>query len=190
MQMDKLLDFIVSFPAGSLEQRCLVNALELAKICHEGQKRKITNEDYIVHPVEVAEILLDAGISDVPTIAAALLHDVIEDCQLPARATIRAKCGPLVESYVLDCTNSFDSAIFGRRAVRKAKEADRLAKCTETVQNIKLADAISNLRTIGLLGEEFSKIYANEKLQLARKLHFGHRELRKRAIELALEVLK
>lgn len=190
MQNNELLSFITSFPAGSLEQRCLANALELAKVCHEGQKRKVTNEDYIVHPVEVAEILLQTGISDVPTIAAALLHDVIEDCQLPAKATIRAKCGPLVESYVLDCTNHFDSAIFGRRAVRKAKEAARLSKCMEAVQNIKLADAISNLRTTGQLGEDFSKIYANEKLQLVKKLHLGRQELKKRAIELASEILK
>lgn len=192
MQGNELLNFIASFSAGSLEQRCLANALELAKICHEGQKRKFTNEDYIVHPVEVAETLLSFGISDVPTITAALLHDVIEDCQFPTKAAIRAKCGPLVESYVIGCTNRYTPVLYKgmNRAARKSMEVQRLSKCPEAVQNIKMADALSNLRTVDLFDEKFRGIYCSEKLALAQHLTLAEAQLRQEVFEILEEKMR
>lgn len=189
MQGNELLNFIASLSAGPLEHRCLANALELAKICHEGQKRKFTGEDYIVHPVEVAEILLSFEISDVPTIAAALLHDVIEDCQFPTKAAIRAKCGPLVESYVIGCTNQFTPEAYRslRRRDRKIMEVQRLSRCPAAVQNIKMADALSNLKTIGLFKEDFRQIYKAEKLRLAQSLLLADHDLRLAVLELLQE---
>lgn len=189
MQGSELLNFIASFSAGSLEQRCLTNALELAKICHEGQKRKFTNEDYIVHPIEVAETLLHFEVFDVPTIAAALLHDVIEDCQFPAKAVIRAKCGPLVESYVVGCTNQYtpETCKSERRSIRKLKEIRRLSRCPAAVQNIKMADALNNLKTIGLFDEKFKKIYCSEKLALAQQLALAKVQLRQEVFRILEE---
>ena len=188
---DELSKFIKKFDTSNehLNCVCLSNALMLAKLWHDGQKRKITNEDYVVHPIEVAEILLKAGVYDVPIIAAALLHDVLEDCPASSRLIICSKCGPLVDSYVVDSTNHFDKS-GERRAIRKAKEIERLSKCAEAVQNIKLADAISNLRTTYLFDEKFRKIYAQEKLMLAQSLMSGNNKLRLRVIELAEESLK
>ena len=55
-------------------------ALEFANAAHEGQTRR-SGEPYVEHPVEVASYLADLNL-DAPTIAAALLHDVIEDCEV------------------------------------------------------------------------------------------------------------
>ena len=59
------------------EREILVKAYEYAKEAHSNQKRA-SGEPYFIHPCAVAEILMDLGL-DSATIAAALLHDVIED---------------------------------------------------------------------------------------------------------------
>ena len=54
-------------------------ALEFASNAHNGQTRKYTGEPYIVHPIEVMELVREV-IDDPEVLAAALLHDVVEDC--------------------------------------------------------------------------------------------------------------
>ena len=59
------------------EHQLLIKAYEYAEKMHENQKRA-SGEPYFTHPCAVAEILIDLGL-DAPTVAAAFLHDVIED---------------------------------------------------------------------------------------------------------------
>lgn len=54
-------------------------ATVVAATAHCGQRRKYTNEPYIVHPLEVIQILMQHGITDEVILSAAVLHDVIED---------------------------------------------------------------------------------------------------------------
>ena len=56
-------------------------ALEFAEECHVGQYRK-SGEDYIMHPVEVAMILIDMKM-DTDTVVAGILHDIVEDTLIP-----------------------------------------------------------------------------------------------------------
>ena len=71
--------FLSKIQAAFSEQNYdrITRAYYFAKRAHEGQKRK-SGDDYIVHPIAVAEILVDLGL-DTDTVIAALLHDVIED---------------------------------------------------------------------------------------------------------------
>ena len=67
--------------------RLLVQAFEKAEELHAGQSRR-SGERYITHPVAVAEILADLGMT-VPTLAAALLHDTVEDCGYQSNSCAR-----------------------------------------------------------------------------------------------------
>ena len=86
----------------SPEQREMVRqAYELAERLHRGQKRS-SGDDYITHPLAVADILADMN-ADAETVAAGLLHDVIEDCDYsPER--IKEQFGPKVTQLVLGVT--------------------------------------------------------------------------------------
>ena len=64
------------------DQKVLLKAYEYAENAHANQKRA-SGEPYFIHPCAVAEILMDLGL-DAATIAAALLHDVIEDTEVTA----------------------------------------------------------------------------------------------------------
>lgn len=64
------------------DNEILCKIIELASQYHMGQFRKDSNIPYIVHPVAVGETLISFGITDVCVIAAAYLHDVLEDCEV------------------------------------------------------------------------------------------------------------
>lgn len=65
-------------------KNCLIaaKALNIAERCHKGQVRKATGEPYVYHPVQVASLLASIGVEDDETLAAAILHDVLEDCRI------------------------------------------------------------------------------------------------------------
>jgi GTP pyrophosphokinase len=64
-----------------------LKAINVAEKLHRGQKRK-SGEDYIEHPIMVAAELVALGIDDDHTLAAAVLHDVIEDCKVTSKQLI------------------------------------------------------------------------------------------------------
>jgi (p)ppGpp synthase/HD superfamily hydrolase len=68
-----------ALPPKALESRVVRDALAFARAAHKGQERKGDDTPYIDHPVEVAHMLFEAGHSE-SVVAAALLHDVVEDC--------------------------------------------------------------------------------------------------------------
>ena len=78
--MHKELVYIKGFAKGK-EMNNTVKAVALADRCHKGQKRK-TGEDYVEHPMRVAKQLISLKLYDDELIAAALLHDIIEDCNM------------------------------------------------------------------------------------------------------------
>ncbi|PMP98021.1 MAG: GTP pyrophosphokinase, partial [Thermodesulfobacterium geofontis] len=77
--LSKILDEIQSYLPGC-NTRIVEKAYEWAARFHEGQLRK-SGEPYLSHPMEVAYILAQMKL-DLPTIAAGLLHDVVEDSQI------------------------------------------------------------------------------------------------------------
>src|SRR5437763_15536107 len=83
-------------------QQVLRQAYERAASAHRGQRR-LSGEDYVNHPLEVAAILADLEL-DAETIAAALLHDTVEDTNLTA-AEDRRELGPALARLVEAVTN-------------------------------------------------------------------------------------
>lgn len=129
-----------------------------------GQVRRYTGEPYIEHPAEVVALLKRAGVTDDAMLAAAWLHDVVEDTQVRAD-TIRREFGLLVFTMVVDLTEVTTLAD-GNRATRKAIERDRLYGAQPESQSVKLADLISNTRSIREHDPKFWPVYRAEAMAL------------------------
>jgi len=126
-----------------------------------GQRRKYTNEPYIVHPAEVARIVAGVPDSTPDMVAAAWLHDVVEDTgctftdiHMAFGADIAALVG-----WLTDVSKPED----GNRAVRKAMDRAHTAEAPAEAQTIKLADLISNSRSITAHDPTFARTYFAEK---------------------------
>lgn len=139
------------------------------------QKRKYTNEPYIVHPAEVASIVASVEGSTEDMVAAAWLHDVVEDTgvtitdiNLNFGADIAALVG-----WLTDVSKPTD----GNRAKRKAIDREHTAQAPAEAQTIKLADLISNSKSIMAHDPEFAKTYLAEKRMLLEVMTKGDRGL-------------
>ncbi len=146
-------------------------AREMCKKWHHGQLRKYTHEPYHVHPFEVAQILASIGAGEDVQIAG-LLHDVIEDCAV-TKAEIAALFGDRVADLV-DMVSDVSRPEDGNRKVRKAMDRDHLARADADGQTIKLADLISNSKSIAEHDPCFAKVYMAEIRDLLRVLTRGH----------------
>lgn len=134
-----------------------------------GQKRRYTGEPYIEHPAEVVALLKRAGVADDGMLAAAWLHDVVEDTKL-SLLDIRLGFGGAVTylvDHLTDCTNPAD----GNRATRKRLECERWAGCEPQAKTIKCADLISNARSIREHDAKFWPVYRGEAMALLAVLH-------------------
>ena len=143
----------------------LLKAYEYAKAAHINQKRA-SGEPYFIHPCAVAEILIDLGL-DAATIAAALLHDVIEDTA-STEEDIRVEFGEEVlalvsgvtklEKIVFKSQEDADAENFRKIFVAMAKDI--------RVIIIKLADRLHNMRSLNFLSFERQQRMANETLEI------------------------
>lgn len=122
----------------------LTRALRLATEAHAGQRRKVDGSPYISHPLGVALILQRAGY-DETLVAAALLHDTLEDTSL-ALETIVAECGRLVGAIVAGCSEGD-----GDWETRKRQMIDRVAGESAAVKLVVAADKLHN---VGQLPQE------------------------------------
>lgn len=147
-----------------------------------GQKRKYTNEDYIVHPVEVCDILGNAKYVNDEMRAAALLHDVVEDTQVQL-SLVEKEFGKCVATLVEGLTD-ISKAEDGNRAIRKEIDRMHTAKQSPACKTIKLADLISNTKSIVEHDKNFARIYIKEKELLLGVLVDGDENLYKFAKEL------
>jgi (p)ppGpp synthase/HD superfamily hydrolase len=126
-----------------------------------GQRRKYTNEPYIVHPAEVARIVAGVPGSTPDMVAAAWLHDVVEDtgCTFTdIHMAFGIDIAHLV-GWLTDVSQPHD----GNRAHRKAVDRAHTAEAPAEAQTIKLADLISNSRSIMEHDPAFAKTYLEEK---------------------------
>ena len=160
----------------------LINkAKMLAGKAHEGQFRKYSGMPYIVHPIEVATIVQTVEHSD-EMIAAALLHDVVEDTDYSFE-DIAKEVSPEVADLVKGLTD-VSSPQDGNRKVRKAIDKDHLAEQNAEVQTIKLADVISNSQDIKANDPKFAKVYIEEMKALLEVLTKGDNTLYAKAKEI------
>jgi (p)ppGpp synthase/HD superfamily hydrolase len=126
-----------------------------------GQKRKYTGEPYIVHPAEVAKIVAGVPGSTPNMVAAAWLHDVVEDTGCTYN-DIHMGFGTDIATLVgwlTDVSKPED----GPRWFRKKMDREHTAAAPAEAQTIKLADLISNTKSIVAHDKKFAKVYLEEK---------------------------
>src|SRR5881398_3800260 len=129
------------------DQEIVRRAYERALAAHAGQRR-LSGEEYVNHPMEVAAILADLEL-DAETLAAALLHDTVEDTNLTADE-VKREFGPEVARLVEGVTK------LGRISLRtdQQQQAENIRKMMVAMAEdlrvvlIKLADRLHNMRTL------------------------------------------
>ncbi|MGI8791795.1 MAG: RelA/SpoT family protein [Acidimicrobiales bacterium] len=172
------------------ETRLLELAYERAEHAHTGVVRK-SGEPYVTHPLAVAQILAELGMDDV-TIAAALLHDVVEDTGLTVD-DLAEEFGDEVAAIVDGVTKPdrirFDSKE-AQQAASMRKMLIAMAK-DPRVLLIKLADRLHNMRTIAAVVEFKQKRTAQETLDISTPLahQFGIQDITWQLEDLAFAAL-
>jgi len=171
-------------------------AYEFAAKAHEGQVRK-NGEPYLEHPLNTAMILAEFHL-DAETLAAALLHDVPEDCGI-SLGEIESKFGSQVVKLVDGVTKLNKLASRAGTGEAKSKvQAENLRKMLMAsaedlrVVLIKLADRLHNMRTLGALPAEKRHAIAQETLEIYAPLahRLGMRQAKWQLEDLAFRYLK
>ena len=150
---------------SEIDRKLLLDAYRYAELMHEGQKRA-SGEPYFSHPCAVAEILIGLGM-DTPSIAAAFLHDVIEDTQA-TNEDIRTQFGNEILTLV-DGVTKLDKI---RYASHEEEDAENFRKIFVAMANdirviiIKLADRLHNMRSLNFLSNERQQRIAKETLEV------------------------
>jgi (p)ppGpp synthase/HD superfamily hydrolase len=152
----------------------VTKALRFATDAHNGQVRKYTGEPYINHPVAVSKLVMSVT-NNQHMIAAALLHDTVEDTPVTLR-DIRREFGGLIETWVEDLTD-ISRPENGNRTVRKLIDLRHTARALPLAKTIKLADLIDNTNSIVSHDPKFAPIYMREKKALLAVLTLGDKIL-------------
>lgn len=154
----------------------ILEAKKFAICAHRGvdQRRKYTNEPYEVHPFAVAKIVKEFGGSD-EMIAAALLHDTVEDTPTTIEDIIK-NFGKLVSVYVSGLTDVAKPED-GNRAKRLMINNRHIGEQCSSVKTIKLADRIDNVYSIYRHDKKFSRTYFEETRNLLPYLAEGNKQL-------------
>ena len=157
----------------------IASALTFATRAHEGQKRKYTDSDYVVHPIAVAKLVMTTPNWTMAQAVSALLHDVAEDTPKTLR-DIEEAFGGLVASYVSWMTDR-SRPEDGKNAVRKEIDRLVLSIAPAAVQTVKVADLIDNTGLITKHAPKFAKVYLPEKRLLLDVLKHADPSLRAQA---------
>jgi len=163
-------------------------AYAVAEVRHRGQVRR-SGEPYITHPLAVAQILADLGMTP-PTLAAALLHDTVEDTDYTIDA-LRKEFGDEVAGLV-DGVTKLDKVKYGQ-----ASEAETVRKMVVAMARdirvlvIKLADRLHNMRTMRFLPADKQERKARETLEIYAPLahRLGMNTLKWELEDLAFAIL-
>ncbi|MDD4081065.1 MAG: HD domain-containing protein [Eubacteriales bacterium] len=136
-------------PLSDPNDELLARAISFAAEKHKGQVRKGTNIPYIVHPMEAAAIVASMT-SDRELLAAAVLHDTLEDCGDVTPEILREMFGDRVAELVEGESEKKQADALGSWQARKQATIDRLLSpdCSLALQMLTLGDKLSNLRAI------------------------------------------
>ena len=138
-----------------------------AMCAHRNQRRKYEDVPYMVHPIRVARIVHEYT-DDANVIAAAMMHDVLEDTDVTAEEMRRVFGDPMTD-LVLEVTD-VSRPSDGKSAVRKEKDKEHLAKSSPGGAIIKLADLIDNCVSITAHDKGFAPIYLRGPMRFCRLL--------------------
>lgn len=153
----------------------ILRAARFAKEAHEGQVRKYSGLPYIIHPARVAgRAALLAGASEA-IVAAAYLHDAVEDTDVTFEQ-VEALFGGEVGSLVFELTTPRD--LKGNRAERKRQQRELLSVVSSTAKEIKMLDRIDNLGDLARDDSgDFARVYAKESMLLLSVIGDANRVL-------------
>ncbi len=147
------------------DEHLIRRAGEAAIAAHEGQLRR-TGEPYVTHPIAVADIVADLGL-DAPTIAAALLHDAVEDTGMTVD-WLTKEFGEQVAA-VVDGVTKLDRLEFDSKEAQQAATIRKMFIAMARdwrVLLIKLADRLHNMRTISVMPMARQRAIAQETLDV------------------------
>src|SRR6187397_3549226 len=169
----------------------LLNRAYVYAMKAHGEQKRASGDPYFTHPLEVAAILTDLKLDDA-TIAAALLHDTIEDTPT-TRAEIDQVFGPDIGHLVEGLTKLKKLDLVSR----EAKQAENLRKLLLAIADdvrvllVKLADRLHNMRTLDFMPPEARRRTAEETLDIYAPLagRMGMHEMREELENLAFKEL-
>src|SRR6266851_4350418 len=169
----------------------LLNRAYVYAMKAHGEQRRASGDPYFSHPIEVAAILTDLKLDDA-TIAAALLHDTIEDTEA-TRAEIDTLFGRDIGTLVEGLTKLKKLDL----VTKEAKQAENLRKLLLAIADdvrvllIKLADRLHNMRTLAHMPHEARRRSAQETLDIYAPLagRMGMHEMREELEDLAFREL-
>jgi len=150
-------------PNKPLNTDLLDRAILFAVNAHAGTERRGKGFPYIVHPLEAVEIVATIT-SDQELLAAAALHDTIEDTPV-TEEDIRKEFGDRIASLVADESDVFPEGLSEEESwhLRKQQAIDRLAAASHDAKIVALGDKLSNMRAIArdyaVKGDELWKIF-------------------------------
>lgn len=176
----------------------LKKVAEFADLAHGDQMRKYSPERYIVHPLKVMEIVR-AYNQDPAVLAAAILHDVLEDTSTKKKemrvflyTVMDENTADRTVDIVKELTDQYTKKDYPQwnRKKRKQKEHERLSKTSPEAQTIKYADLLDNSAEIAKEDPDFADRYLNEAEDLIKRMDKGDPQLRARVIEQVEKLLK
>jgi guanosine-3',5'-bis(diphosphate) 3'-pyrophosphohydrolase len=165
-----------------LIEEALVFAIE----AHKNTFRKYDNTPYIRHPMAVMGIMTLITTEEA-ALAAALLHDTVEDCEDITLEVLHERFGEIVAGYVFYCTEK-SKKTDGNRSIRKEIDRRHYSSGCSASHNIKIADMIDNIPGIVFNDPIFSKTYMYEKIQLLGMLQKADIRLQKIALKLIADM--
>jgi len=189
MRQYELIDRVKQYNPNADED--LLNRAYVYAMKAHGEQTRDSGDPYISHPLQVAAILTDLKLDDA-TIAAALLHDTIEDTDA-TRAEIDRLFGPNIGRLVEGLTKLKKLDL----VTKEAKQAENLRKLLLAIADdvrvllIKLADRLHNMRTLGHRPPEARRRTAEETLDIYAPLagRMGMQEMREELEDLSFREL-
>lgn len=180
------------------ETEILEHVRIFADQAHGDQVRKYTGERYIGHPVRVMETVRPFY-PQMEVMAAALLHDVLEDTPVSTR-DLEVSLSKFMDTaqvqmtvqLVVELTDVFVKKDYPglNRRERKEKEAARLSAVSAAAQSIKYADIMDNVADIVRQDTDFARVFVHEAKRMLAVMESGHPELRARAVSLVAQCLQ
>ncbi len=174
----------------SAEATSLQKVLNFATAAHGTQKRKYRDEPYIKHPVRVMETCRSAGAS-FEVLAAALLHDVLEDTEVDEAkmkdfllSIIPEEAALHTLNLVIEMTDVYTKSNFPHlnRRARKAKEFERIKQTSAEAQTIKYADILDNAPDTAEHDPGFARKMLHEYKTMLKEITMGDPGLYAKAV--------
>ena len=191
LTIEKLMDKIKTYITDEKELSVIDKAYKYAYEKHFGQKR-LTGEEYIIHPLNVTYILTRIS-ADYETLSAALLHDVVEDCGVSVNE-IEENFGHNIAILVDGVTKINKLNLSGTTEALINNQRKILVGLSEDVRVIiiKLADRLNNMQTLFVHSEKKQKETARETLDILTPIadRLGINSIKQDLEELCLRYLK